>query len=660
MSAQSPIFDPAGSEPAWSGADSAELYRTASWGAQFFFVNKDGHVAVNAMNEAATTMDLVAIVDELRRRGVQFPVLLRFQDVLRARVKRLNEAFRNAIEEAGYGNDYRAVYPIKVNQLHEVVDELLDAGKPYGMGLECGSKAEFIAALPQLDDDTLLVCNGVKDKSMLSLMISGQRLGRNAIPVIENYSEFVDLKGLAFNAGFVPRIGVRVRLATPGSGRWSDSSGVNSKFGLSVAELLSMLRELEASGLSDRLMLLHCHIGSQIADIQVLKQAAKEVTRIYAELISRGAGVEYLDLGGGLGVNYDRDHLEEDAGINYSLQEYANAVVFTVHEICAAHGVAEPILVTESGRALTAHHSVLIVPVLGTRSKDDPALEFTVGEGASEPVQALNTILSCLDSTGTTGELLEAYHNANARLDEVRSLFTLGYLDLEQRALAESLYWRLCSKLLAALKMVPGVSVPEVAELERQLTDLYQCDFSIFQSMLDHWAIGQPFPIMPINRLDERPTRRGVLVDLTCDSDGRVSHYVSANADNSFLPVHAPNAGEPYYLAFFLMGAYEDIVGDAHNLFGRVSEAHIYADPDEPDNFWIEKIIPGTAIQDMLAQVQYFPNDLHRRMSELVRAKINAGVVRPTQGIAILDQYMACFPQNTYCNPRDMEQEAPS
>lgn len=659
MSVRAQEFDQARDAPAWSVADSAEIYRTANWGAPFFFVNDAGHVAVNAMNEAATTMDVVAIVDELRRRGVQFPVLLRFQDVLRARVRRLNEAFRNAIGEAAYGNDYRAVYPIKVNQLHEVVDELLDAGKPYGMGLECGSKAELVAALPQLDDDSLLVCNGVKDESMLSLIMSGQRLGRNAIPVIENYSEFVELKRLAFNAGFVPRLGVRVRLATPGSGRWSASSGVNSKFGLGVAELLTMLRELEASGLADRLVLLHCHIGSQIADIRVLKQAAREVTRIYAELVSRGAGLRYLDLGGGLGVNYGRDHLEHDAGINYSLQEYANAVVFTVQEICAAHGVAEPILVTESGRALTAHHSVLIVPVLGARSKDNPALEFSVADDAAEPVRALDRILCRLDAIDTAGELLEAFHDANERLGEVRGLFTHGLLDLEQRALAESLYWRSCSTLLAALRNEAGTPPPEVAELERQLTDLYQCDFSIFQSMLDHWAIGQPFPIMPIDRLDERPTRRGVLVDLTCDSDGRVSHYVSANADNSFLPLHALEPGEPYYLAFFLMGAYEDIVGDAHNLFGRVSEAHIYADPDEPDSFWIEKIIPGTAIQDMLAQVQYFPNDLHRRMSELVRAKIHAGAVRPTQGIAILDQYMACFPQNTYCDPRDMEREAP-
>ncbi len=660
MSVRAPDFAAAGTEPAWTIADSTELYLTGSWGAQFFFVNENGHVAVNVMNEAATTMDVVAIVEELRRRGVQFPILLRFQDVLRARVRRLNEAFHKAIEDAGYRNDYRAVYPIKVNQLHEVVDELLDAGKPYGMGLECGSKAELIAALPQLDDDTLLVCNGVKDKSMLSLIISGQRLGRNAIPVIENHAEFVDLKELAFKAGFVPRLGVRVRLSTPGSGRWSESSGENSKFGLSVAELLSLLRELEAGGLADRLLVLHCHIGSQIADIHVLKQAAREVTRIYAELVGRGAGVRYLDLGGGLGVNYDRGHLEEGAGINYSLQEYANAVVFTVQEICAAHGVAEPTIVTESGRALTAHHSALIVPVLGTRAKDDPALEYTVDEGASDPVQALHAVLAHLDSVETPGELLEAYHEGNERLGEVRSLFSLGYLDLEQRALAESLYWRLCSRLLAAFRSGPGASLPEVGELERQLTDLYLCDFSIFQSMLDHWAIGQPFPIMPIDRLDERPDRRGVLVDLTCDSDGRVSHYVSAHADNSFLPLHAPKPGEPYYLAFFLMGAYEDIVGDAHNLFGRVSEAHIYADPEEPDNFWIEKIIPGTAIQDMLAQVQYFPNDLHRRMSELVRAKIQEGVVRPTQGIAILDQYMACFPQNTYCNPRDMEQDAPA
>jgi arginine decarboxylase len=642
----------------WQIADSTELYRISSWGDPFFFVNEKGHMAVRALDEQGTTMDVVDIVNELRRRGIQFPVLLRFQDVLRAQVRRVNEAFRSAIAEANYDNVYRGIYPIKVNQLHEVVDELLDAGRPYGMGLECGSKAELIACLPQIDGETLLVCNGVKDRTMLSLMIAGQKLGQNIVPVMEKYSEFTDVKGLSFSTGYMSQLGVRVRLATRGAGRWAESSGTNSKFGLNVAELMRMVNELEASGQQAKLVLLHCHIGSQIADIQVLKEATKEVTQIYAQLVKRGIALKYLDVGGGLGVNYDKGHFEEDAGINYSLQEYANAVVFTVKEVCDANNVPTPTIVTESGRALTAHHSVLIVPVLGAHAKDDPTQALTVPENAAEPLHALNRILAALPKTRKQAELLEAHHDVNERLEEVRQLFTLGYLPLEQRALAESLYWRICTGLLKALKRNPDTSRPEIVELEDKLTELYLCDFSVFQSMLDHWAIGQPFPIVPIDRLEEQPEKRAILVDLTCDSDGKVTHYVSTR-DNRFLPVHPTVNSTPYYLGFFLMGAYEDIIGDAHNLFGRVTEAHVYADAEEPGDFWIEKIIHGTAVQDMLAQVQYFPNDLHRRMSELVRAKIQANIVRPTQGMEILDQYMACFPQTTYCEARDLERDYP-
>jgi arginine decarboxylase len=641
----------------WTVADAIELYRVQSWGEPYFFINEQGHVGIRALDEHGTTMDMVKIVAELRRRGVQFPFLIRFQDVLRAQVRRINEAFRNAITEANYGNIYRGIYPIKVNQLHEVVDELLDAGRPYGMGLECGSKAELIACLPQIDGETLLVCNGVKDRTMLSLMIAGQKLGQNIVPVMEKYSEFIDLKGLAFSTGYMSQLGVRVKLATRGSGRWSESSGTNSKFGLNVSELMTMVNELEASGQQAKLVLLHCHIGSQVSDIQVLKQATKEVAQIYTALVKRGIGLKYLDVGGGLGVNYDKGHMEEDAGINYSLEEYANAVIFTIKEVCDANEVPTPILVTESGRALTAHHSVLIVPVLGAHSKDDPNQLLTVDENAAEPVHALNKILNALPKTRKQSELLEAFHDAKESLEEVRQLFTLGYLPIEQRALAESIYWRVCTGLLRALKRNPDTSRPEIVELEDALTDQYLCDFSVFQSMLDHWAIGQPFPILPIDRLEEQPERRAVLVDLTCDSDGKVVHYVSSR-DNRFLPLHTPRQEEPYLLGFFLMGAYEDIIGDAHNLFGRVSEAHVYADHEEPDNFWIEKIIPGMAVQDMLAQVQYFPNDLHRRMSELVRAKIQQNVVRPTQAMEILDQYMACFPQGTYCDTR-IERETP-
>jgi arginine decarboxylase len=643
----------------WTVADSSELYRITSWGAPYFFVNAAGHMAVRALDAEETTMDIPAIVAELKRRGIEFPVLIRFQDILRAQVKRLNEAFGDAIAEAAYPNVYRGVYPIKVNQLHEVVDELRDAGRRYGFGLECGSKAELIASLPQMDDDTLLICNGVKDRSMLRLMLSGQRIGQNVIPVVERPAEFDEIMSLAESEQMPARMGVRVRLATRGSGRWSESSGVNSKFGLSISELVQMLAELERRGRQDSLVLLHCHIGSQIADIQVLKQATKEITRIYAEIVERGIGLKYLDLGGGLGVNYDKGHYEEDAGINYSLQEYANAIVYTVQEVCTANDVPAPVLVTESGRALTAHHSVLIVPVLGAYSKDAGNELPELPEDAAEPLRALEKILGYLDSIKTINELLEAYHDANERLEEARTLFSLGYTDLEQQAIGDAIYWRFCSRLLERFDGMGDVDFPERAEVERYLTDQYLCDFSVFQSMLDHWAIGQPFPIVPIAGLDVQPDRRALLVDLTCDSDGKVSHYVSSLTDTDYLPLHAlPESGE-YLLGFFLMGAYEDIVGDAHNLFGRVSEAHVYADGEEPGNFWIEKVIAGTAVQDMLAQVQYFPNDLHRRMNELVRARIRDGVVRPTQGMQILDQYMACFAGNTYCDLPEERKEAP-
>ena len=644
----------------WSNADSQALYRVDSWGAPWFFVNDAGHVAVNVESENGTqmTIDIPEVVEELRNRGVQFPLLLRFQDILRGQVRRLNEAFRLAISEFDYPNEYRAVYPIKVNQLHEVVDELLDAGREYGMGLECGSKAELIAALPQVEGDTLLVCNGVKDREMLSLMLAWQQLGQNNVPVVENYSEFAQLRALTFEAGFVPQIGVRVRLSTRGSGRWSDSSGVNSKFGLSVPAVVRMVDELDASGLSNRLVLLHCHIGSQIADIQVLRQAAKEVARIYCELIQRGCDIKWLDLGGGLGVNYDSADSEDDAGINYSLQEYAIAIVSTVKQVCDDHRVRCPALVTESGRALTAHHSTLIVPVLSAQTRDSDDVSIAVADGAAEPLPALRQMLDRLDADATPAELIESWHVANEHLDEAHTRFSLGYLDLRARATADAIYWRIAARISDALGAVPEFEAPEVAELKGYLTDQYLCDFSVFQSMLDHWAIAQSFPIMPLDRLDEEPDRRGIVVDLTCDSDGKVSHYVSALSDKRYLPLHELRGCEPYYLGFFLMGAYEDVVGDAHNLFGRVSEAHIYADENEPQQFWVEKIIPGTAVQDILAQMQYFPNDLHRRMSELVRARIREGVVRPTQGMKFLDQYMACFAKNTYCDPSDLAQES--
>ena len=641
---------PPAPEP-WSIERSAELYRIDAWGEGFFFINEQGHASVRHLPDDDVAIDMVEVVAEIRRRNAGFPVLIRFQDVLRARVRRLNEAFAAAVAESGYGNVYRGVYPIKVNQMHEVVEEVLDAGKPWGMGLECGSKAELVASLPHIDNGRLLLCNGVKDRSMLQLILSAQQLGQNVLPIVEKYSEFEQLIALADAAGVKPRLAARIRLATQGSGRWFESAGARSKFGIAIPELMRMVQELERRDCRDGLQLLHFHLGSQIADIQVLKKAVTEACQVYVSLVKRGIGVTHLDVGGGLGVNYGAGYARDEDGINYGLQEYANAVVYAVKEVCEAREVAPPVLVSESGRAITAHHSVLIVPVLGTHHPD----QQQDGELPDKPHKTAKGMKKILDGLrrrhSKPEELLEAYHDAKDLRNEADQLFSLGYLALEQLAAVQRLYWGVCREILPGLRAAELDPVPaELAELEERLTDLYLCNFSVFQSMLDHWAIGQGFPIMPIDRLEESPGRRGVVVDLTCDSDGKVSNYISALDDKSFLPMHALQPEVPYYIGIFLVGAYQDIMGDTHNLFGRVPEVHVYADAEEPGNFWIEKQIPGMTVNEMLAQVQYFPNELSRRMSELVRRKIDAGQVRPGVGMQILDQYTACFSETTYCN----------
>ncbi|MDH4048369.1 MAG: biosynthetic arginine decarboxylase [Gammaproteobacteria bacterium] len=639
----------------WSPDDAAELYRLDAWSDGFFVVNELGHVAVKPFENDALTIDITDVVAEARRRDIKFPLLLRFQDVLRARVRRLNEAFAEAIDYTKYKNVYRGVYPIKVNQLHEVVEEVLDAGAPYGLGLECGSKAELIASLPHLvSDETLLICNGVKDRTMLSLIIAAQKLGKNVVPVMEKFGEFEQLMALAAESDGKTQFGVRIRLRTGGAGKWADSGGYRSKFGISLPELIEVVERLEQENASDAFILLHFHLGSQISDIQQLKQAAKEMAQIYAELINRGMPIRYMDVGGGLGVNYSGG---SDGGINYSLQEYANAVVSAIMEVCDARKVPHPTLVSESGRALTAHHSVLIVEALGAYQKDRVDDDYIAPAGAHRMSRTLSEILQSLraasDGEMEVSELLEAYHDIVEIHREASTLFGMGYLSLEENALIERLYWSNCSAVLRHLRAADPDPVPaEMRELEDKLVDQYLCDFSVFQSMLDHWAIDQAFPIMPLDRLDTEPTRRALLVDLTCDSDGKVSQYVSSNPDKQFLELHPIQPGEPYFLGFFLMGAYQDIMGDAHNLFGRVAEMHIYGDAEEEGNFWVEKVIPGTEVQEILAQVQYFPNDLQRRMQNLIKEKIESGAIRPKRGMEILDQYMACFKDQTYIDPR--------
>lgn len=641
---------PTSTRRAWTVDDATELYAVDAWGDGFYFVNERGHAAVRPLLGSDLSIDLLEVIDAARLHDVAPPMLIRFQDVLRARVRRLVEAFAAAIAEAGYLNEYQAVYPIKVNQMHEVVEEVLDAGKNYRVGLECGSKTELVAALPLVEDDRLLLCNGVKDHVMLTLILSAQQLGQRVLPIIEKYSEFEQLMTLADRAGQSPRLAVRVKLSTRGSGRWYESGGERSKFGLTVTELVRLVRELERRGKGECLELLHFHLGSQIANIQTLKQAVREVTQVYADLRLRGVPVSHLDVGGGLGVSYGAGYGDEETAINYSLQEYANAVVFAVQEICAARNVPEPVIVSESGRAITAHHSVLVVPVIGTQRHEVDA-DPEVTDPDDPLVQRMQAALDeARNADDNVGELLEAYHDALETRAEASTVFRLGFLAIDTLASVESLYWSACREILEGLEAAaPEVPPSEQLELQKQLTDLYLCDFSVFQSMLDHWAIDQVFPVMPLGRLDERPTRRAVVVDLTCDSDGKIEHYVSSLDDSSHIPLHTLSKNERYYIGCFLVGAYQDILGDCHNLFGRLPEVHVYADDEEEGNFWIEKVIPGMTVNEMLAQVQYFPNDLNRRMSELVRRKIDSDELRPNVGMRIVNDYKKRFTETTYC-----------
>ncbi len=646
-------------EDVWTVEDSETLYRVKLWGESYFYVNEEGHLSVRPILGDPIGIDVARVVQDLKQQRIQFPLLIRFQDLLRSRVAELNTAFRKAIEESEYKNVYIGVYPIKVNQLHEVVQEILEAGRPFGFGLECGSKAELVAALPHLEDDrTLLICNGYKDWTMMRLLMIGQLLGKNIIPILEKYSELRLMLPLANEIGVRPKFGVRIRVSVTGSGKWAASGGDTSKFGITISELVKMIDEVAASGVSDGFKLLHFHLGSQILDIQNLKQAVKEIARIYATLRKRGVEIEYLNVGGGLGVNYEAGEVTSPHGINYTLQEYVNSVVYTVKEVCDVEKVPHPTLVSESGRALTAHHSVLIVEVIAAHTREG-AENGVAPENVDHPVvqELSNLLTSVTEKSGRRKALpvlLETFHDAAEKRQEVGILFELGYLTLDQKSMAERLYWSICTTINRMLQRRNTELLPkDLVAMREQLVDQYLCDFSVFQSILDYWAIGQVFPIMPIQRLNEQPTRLATLVDLTCDSDGKVDRFIAHGGAKNALEVHRLAEDQPYYLGFFLMGAYQDILGDIHNLFGRVTEVHVYADAEEPDNYFVEKVIKGTTVQEILAVVQYFPNDLQRRMEQLIQQKVKDGLIRPKVGVQLLDQYSKAFHEYTYLGPTD-------
>ena len=637
-----------GHEP-WDIQGARNLYNIHRWGAEYFDINEAGHVVAKPLRDAGASVDLTDVIEEAKARGLKFPVLIRFQDILRHRVESINLAFRNSIAEFNYQGKYRGVFPIKVNQLREVVEEILDAGKPFDFGLEVGSKPELFAGLAlQSQLGSLIVCNGYKDASFIRMALLGTKLNKKVIIVVEKLEELRQITAISRQFGVEPLIGVRTRLLSRGAGKWAESGGENAKFGLSTAELLAAAEMLKAEGLAHCFKLLHFHIGSQVPDILIVKKAVQETARTYAKLYKMGFQIEHLDVGGGLGVDYDGSRSAFDSSTNYTLQEYANDIVYYLADVCNTEKVPHPDIISESGRAIVAHHSVLIVEVFGAIEKIRPAAFFQYGESDPPLVKELLDIQKNLPKLNK----LEAYHDALERKEDAQHMFTLGMMDLPEKAKIENLYWEISRAVVESFKGQAYVP-EEIRKLEDSLGDQYLCNFSVFQSLLDHWAMGQLFPIMPVSRLNERPTREATLVDITCDSDGQVNKFIDLRDVRDTLPLHPLHINgngqvEPYYLGFFLMGAYQDIMGDLHNLFGRVNEVHVFLDPDEPAGYYVEEIIEGSTIVQCLASVQYDENELKRQMKAQIDEAIKSDRMKPSEAMRLLDDYERGLKEYTY------------
>ncbi|HEY8551188.1 MAG TPA: biosynthetic arginine decarboxylase, partial [Vicinamibacterales bacterium] len=559
----------------WTVTDAAELYEIERWGKGYFSVGPQGHVLVHPTKDPARAIDLKQLVDRLQLRGIQLPVLIRFRDILRHRLHDIHDAFQSAIAQHNYQNRYICVYPIKVNQQRQVVEEVFRFGRPYNFGLEAGSKPELLAVAALADNDTPIICNGFKDAEFIEMAMLAQKVGRQIIPVVEKYTELPLILEYAEKVGVRPNIGMRVKLAARGGGRWQSSGGYRSKFGLTVTEMLRGLEELKSRGMEDCFKLLHFHLGSQIPNIRIVKGALTEAARVYVELVRNGAGLQYMDVGGGLGVDYDGSQTNFESSTNYTLEEYANDVVYHIQSVCDEAGVAHPTIVSESGRAVVAYHSLLVFNVLGVSGFGGDRIPPEPTDDMEQPLIDLIDTYRNL----TTRNALESYHDAQQALDMAINLFSGGYLTLEQRSEAENLYWAICAKLQKLVQQMDEVP-EELQGLDEALSDTYFCNFSLFQSIPDSWAIKQLFPLMPIHRLEERPTQHAVLGDITCDSDGKIDQFIDRRDVKKTLPLH-PFNGEPYYLAVFLVGAYQEILGDLHNLFGDTHAVHVSLDEQD-------------------------------------------------------------------------------
>ncbi len=625
----------------WKIQDSAETYGIRYWSKGYFGINKAGHVTVHPNKRTDQAIDLKELVDQLQTRGIQLPILLRFTDILRHRVSEIHDAFRASIDEFGYKGNYCCVYPIKVNQQRHVVEEILDFGKPFNFGLEAGSKPELLAVLALTNSlDTPIICNGFKDDEFIQMSILARKIGKQVIPVVERFTELEAIVRHAEQWKVRPVIGVRVKLASRGAGRWRSSAGFRSKFGLMLTEVLEALDYLKQRGMEDCLQLVHFHLGSQITNIRSIKNALTEAARVYVELLRVGAGVKYLDVGGGLGIDYDGSQTDFESSVNYTLQEYANDVIFRIKSICDEAGVPHPTIVSESGRAVVAYHSLLVFDVLGVSNFDRYEAPAMVPDDTPQQVVDLFGIHRDLSKKN----LQESYHDAVQAVDEAMNMFNLGSLTIEQRALVERLFWATCSKVMRIVREMDYVP-EELQGLPAMMSDTYFCNFSVFQSMPDSWAINQLFPIMPIHRLNEVPTRRAVLGDITCDSDGKIDQFIDLRDVANTLELH-PFDGQPYYLGAFLLGAYQEILGDLHNLFGDTNAVHVSLDDDGGVN--LDAVIKGDTVREVLQYVQYSADELLSSMRKDVERAVRGGKISLEESRQLLRYYETGLEGYTY------------
>ena len=625
----------------WTIEDSKELYNMGGWGTSYFGINNKGDVYVTPCKDN-TQIDIRDIMDELALRDITPPVLLRFPDILDNRIEKTSSCFEKAAKEYDYKGESFIIYPIKVNQMQPVVEEIISHGRKFNLGLEAGSKPELHAVIAvQCQSDSLIICNGYKDQSYIELALLAQKMGKRIFIVVEKLNELDIIARIAKKLGVRPNLGVRIKLASSGSGKWEESGGDASKFGLTSSELLAALEILESKGMKDCLKLIHFHIGSQITKIRRIQTALREASQFYIQMHKMGYDVEFVDCGGGLGVDYDGTRSSNsESSVNYSIQEYVNDCLYTFIEAANANGIKHPNLITEGGRSLSAHHSVLVIDVLETASLPEMNEEYEPTPESHKLVKDLYEIWDNLNPR----TMMEDWHDAEQIREEALDLFSHGMVDLQTRAEIERMYWSVCREVNSMAKSMKHLP-EELKGLDKRLADKYFCNFSLFQSLPDSWAIDQLFPIVPLQRLDERPTRSATIQDITCDSDGKIANFVTNRHLSHILPVHTIKKNDPYYLGVFLVGAYQEILGDMHNLFGDTNAVHISV---KDGKYNIDQIFDGETVEEVLSYVQYNPKKLVRQLEIWVTKSVKAGKISLEEGKEFLSNYRSGLYGYTY------------